>query len=86
MFLDNKSKLIETGEKCLKDNMLAYAAKAFELANDGGRLSKLGDMFLKSGLIKSALKCYELAKNEMMVSFIKENFGDLSHIKPGGYM
>ena len=69
----------------MKENQLAYAAKAFELAKDSGRLSKIGDIFLKSGLIKNALKCYELAHNEMMVSFIKENFGD-SKIHSGGYL
>jgi hypothetical protein len=48
--------------------------RAFELAGEREKLSKLGDIFLKSGLMVSALKCYELADNKMMVQFIKENF------------
>ncbi|RLE45272.1 hypothetical protein DRJ25_05945, partial [Candidatus Woesearchaeota archaeon] len=53
---------------------IGYAAKAYELAKDPERLSKLGDICLNENLFATALKAYELAGNKMMVEFVKENF------------
>jgi len=36
----------------------------------------LGDVCLREGLLATALKSYSLAGNEMMMQFIRENFGN----------
>jgi hypothetical protein len=36
----------------------------------------LGDVCLREGLLATALKSYQQAGNDMMVQFIRENFGN----------
>lgn len=72
--VQKKYRLIKIAEKCVKDNQLALAARAYELANDIEKLNKVGDLFLKAGLLKDALGVYERANNQIMVQFIKDNF------------
>ena len=64
------------GDKCLKEGHYLYAARAYELAGDREKLTKVGDIFLKSGLLSNALQIYELANNKVMVQFIKQNFAE----------
>jgi tetratricopeptide (TPR) repeat protein len=72
--VQKKYRLIKIADKCIKDNQLALAARAYELANDIEKLNKVGDLFLKAGLLKDALGVYERANNQIMVQFIKDNF------------
>ncbi|MBI2656214.1 hypothetical protein HYX03_00560 [Candidatus Woesearchaeota archaeon] len=67
---------MEIGDKCLKERQIGYAAKAYELAHDKDKLSALGDVCLREGLLATALKSYQQAGNDMMVQFIRENFGN----------
>jgi len=74
--IHRQSSLKKLGDICLKERQLGYAAKAFELSGDKGKLNVLGDTCLREGLIGTALKAYTLSQNEMMINFIKENFGN----------
>ena len=74
MFINLPEKLIFVGDRCIQENQLGYALKAYELANDKEKLSALGDVCLRENLFTMALQAYKLANNEMMIQFIKENF------------
>lgn len=73
--LGTKHKLIELGDMCCTSSQLfGYASRAYELAGDKDRLSRLADLCLREGLINTAYKTYATADNAPMVAFIKENF------------
>ena len=74
--LENKSKLLNLGDRCFNEKQLPYAMKAYEVIQDTERLDRVGYEFMKIGLLSNALRAFEAANNKMMVQFIKENFGD----------
>lgn len=70
----NKVRLKDVAEHCLKEKKLEIAFFAFDALADIEGLNKTGEAFLKVPDVKKALLCFESADNGMMVSFIKENF------------
>ena len=70
----NLEKLKFVAEFCLKEKKLEIAFFAFNALNEKEGLDKTGEAFLQVPDVKKALLCFESAENDMMVSFIRENF------------
>ena len=74
--LDNKAKLIKLGDHCFGEKQYPLSAKAYELAGEKTKLNTVAEEFMRIGLLANALRSFEAADNQMMVQFIRENFGD----------